>query len=973
MLTALPFAINTSVIKIQIEQKISQKLGVNFQVAGKVNIRFLPIPQISLKDTIANNIVTGNELYTNINVDNLIIRPNIFSLLKGKITIDSLIFENPKIENRYINAIQTIAEKKDAPAPETSSNANGGIFNGIVDFKNSNKEIFDLKNIKSIKFYDGSFSKKNVNNDTTIEFTKINFVLNNQVAKQIFTIQGDFFSGDIPTNFKLVANIKNSYDSILTIQSPIINLIASGKFENSNIDALIQSNFSGKIDAEIINLKVLLNKYFSKDNPIYPKINASQPIKASANINDKNGKISIDNILIKSQIINGDGKIIADLSDNKPKINANFNFQNIDIDNIWSANSSNINNKVIELQNDIITKFISDSKVDITDENKSRIIDKPTQQELSTKKSVFNNIDFSANIKIKTAKYYNDNLENISLLFSTNSDGKIILDPFTADIPGGFFKASGTLEYENNIPKFIGKANIVGQNLSKSLSWLKVDLDNLKPNILSNYNFASDIISMPNFTFFNNLVLEVNDNKNIVVGDIKIDNSTNISTTSANLKVNYLNYDEYFTSKENSSKKNPYLSSGSLLNKLLWLNTISSNRNIYLLFDKLIYQGKSLDNQSFRMQFGQGYFKLSDIDIHSDLIDLKGSIDVDIGNNSPQFNLNISSNNFQYTAKNDAKNDRFKNQFFNLPSLDDFSGKIDLTINNLKLDDWKTSDLKISGKLKNGIVDFKNFNLKAYNGTATYKGSLVLKNIKTINGSLELLGIDNFYFLSDIFEIYNINGISNISAVVNASGADKAEFTNDINAKVKFISANVNIKGFGIYDLAAKMAQPQKYKDELIQPLKILYNPNSQTSFKDVAGGAEFKMGGKNVFNIKVSTSGINGVVFGKFDNKNYLNGSGNFIFISGNRQKQIPINLAINFTGVGGDINKNTNLNQVEQYLGLPLSSPIAITEPEPIKTPTNDNQKPIDVQQENKQSEQKPTQQPEQQFNDAQKLIGQ
>ncbi len=961
-LITLPFAINKSAVKFQVEQKISQKLGVGFEAKGKIGIRFLPIPQISLGEATANNVVISNELYSNISVENLIIRPEIFSLLSGKMKIGSLIFENPKIENRYINAIQTIAEKKEATTPQ-AVDTNGGFFNKMLDFKNSGNEVFDFQNIKSIKFRDGAFSKKNNNNDNTIEFTKINFVLTNQLKKQIFTIQGDFLSGDIPTNFKLIANIQNNDDSILTIQSPIINFIASGKFENSNINNLIKSNFSGKIDAEIINLKVLLNQYFSKNNPIYLKINATQPIRASANINDSNGKITIDDILIKSQIIDGNGKIIANFADDNPKIDVNFNFENIDIDNIWIAGASSANNKMIESQNDIIKKFISDSQIDASDENKSRIIDSPISQEPTQKKSIFNNLNFNADIKIKTAKYYGGNIQDLKLSFLTSSDGKITLEPLTADIPGGSLKVGGTLEYDNGIPKLIGKIAVTGQDLSKSLSWLKIDIDNLKPNTLSQYNFTTDLISMPNFTFLNNLILTANDNKNIMVGDLKIDNSTNISTSSANLRINYLNYDDYFS----HLKQNPYLSSGPLLNKLLWLNTVSSHRNIYLLFDQLVYQGEAFENQAFRAQFGQGYFKLSDINIHSPKLDIKGNIEIDITNNNPQFNIDINSDNFQYNLANNSGG----NQIFDLPSLDEFSGKVNLNINNLKLNSWKANDVKIAGKLKSGIVDFTNFSFKTYNGTAKYKGSMVCKNTKTVNGSLELLGVDNTQFLSDIFGINNISGITNLSSVINASGENEAEFINNINAKVEFISANINVKGFGVYDLAVKMVQPQKYRDELVQPLTILYQDTAQSTFKNAAGAVDFKRGSKSIFNIKASTTGINGVISGTIDNKKSFDGSGNFIFISGTRQKQIPINFAVNFNGQAGNINQNTNLSQIEQYLGLPLSNPMSIKAPETVKIPENNNQPPI-ADSQIQPSSQQPLNDAER-FNDAEQLIGQ
>lgn len=953
ILIALPFTINKPTVKFQIEQKISQKLGVNFAVKGNVGIRFLPIPQISLGEATATNLTISNEYYSDISVANLIIRPEIIALLRGQIKINSIIFENPKIENHYASTAPKDAEKdgkKDSAQPENTKTNNvtnnvvsNGIFNKILNFGNNNQEIFDFKNINSIRFKDGYFSKKNINDEIALEFTKINFSLTNQIKKQIFTIQGDFISGDMPTNFNLIANVKNDDDSTLTIQSPIINLILSGKFANSNISDLIKSNFSGKIDAEIIDLKALLNKYFSKNNPLFLKINATQPIRVSAEINNDDGEIKAEDIIIKSQIIDGSGKFSANLKTAKTKIAADFNFANIDIDNMWFSGSLNRNSKNIDIENEVIKKFTDSTSINIIDENKSRIIDPVVNK---SEQSILDNLDLTAEIKVKTAKYYGNNLQDISLSFVADANGKILLQPFKAVVPGGSVVVNGSLEYDNNTPKLIGKIQINGHDLSQSLAWLKIDIDNLKPKILSDYRFTADLLTLPDFIVFNNLNLAINNNKNIIVGDLKIDDSTPISTSSANLRISYLNYDDYFL----TNKQNPYLSSGSLLKKLLWLNTVSSSRNIYLLFDQLVYQGNNLTNQGLRIQFGQGYLKLSDLDISSPTFDLKGNVDVDISNNSPKLNIDLASNNFSVNARNSQK-DSAETQFFNLPSLDEFSGKVNLNIANLTLNSWHGSEVVMAGKLKSGIVDLTNLNFKAYKGAIKYKGSIVFKDIKTINGSLELLGVDNNEFLSDIFDVQNISGIANISVTINSNGANKAEFLKNLNAKIQFVSANINIKGFGLYDLAAKMVQPKKYQEELTQPLKILYNNAAETPFKDASGAAEFKRGAnKNQFNIKVGTNGINGVISGIIDDKLSFDGSGNFIFISGSRAKQIPINFAVNFNGKSGQIKQSTNLSQIEQYLGLPQTAPPTIASPvldnAPIqKTPTapaNDNPQP-------------------------------
>lgn len=113
------------------------------------------------------------------------------------------------------------------------------------------------------------------------------------------------------------------------------------------------------------------------------------------------------------------------------------------------------------------------------------------------------------------------------------------------------------------------------------------------------------------------------------------------------------------------------------------------------------------------------------------------------------------------------------------------------------------------------------------------------------------------------------------------------------------------------------MSNPDWYAQELKNPLDILYNKNSQSFLKNAKGAIDIKGNKIQNFNIETSTLGINGVVSGSFNlEKKYIDSSANFIFISGNNQNPIPINIATNFKGYANNLEKNTNLTQVNQYL---------------------------------------------------------
>jgi hypothetical protein len=167
--------------------------------------------------------------------------------------------------------------------------------------------------------------------------------------------------------------------------------------------------------------------------------------------------------------------------------------------------------------------------------------------------------------------------------------------------------------------------------------------------------------------------------------------------------------------------------------------------------------------------------------------------------------------------------------------------------------------------------------------------------------------------------IDNISGISNISAILTSNARNKTDFFKSLDASGQFIGANINVKGFGIYDLALKTARYRKYLKEISNPELILYNPSNTSVMGDVSGAFVIKRGSsnQNQFSIKTSSIGINGVISGGFDvSEENIDGNANFIFLSGTRQETVPINISINFNGKSGDIQKNGNFSQISQYV---------------------------------------------------------
>ena len=240
--------------------------------------------------------------------------------------------------------------------------------------------------------------------------------------------------------------------------------------------------------------------------------------------------------------------------------------------------------------------------------------------------------------------------------------------------------------------------------MNEVLKWLNIESQNLKFDNLKDYILYSEILLTPNSISLDNLYLNLGNDQSEFLGEIKIDGSDKTVRISNKFRISSFNADDYFL----ISGRNVYLSPGSLLQKILWLNDISSNNKMDLTFDKLIYKGETFYNQSIKLLFGQGYFEISDLKLKSESTDLSAYLKIDISDKKPYFEMNIAADSFHYdSVKNnklfnaDSEKTDAADQFFALPSLESFSGKIALQFNDLQLDDLKITDSTFYGNLNN--------------------------------------------------------------------------------------------------------------------------------------------------------------------------------------------------------------------------------------------------------------------------------
>lgn len=946
-----PLLLDNSYLKFEIAQKFSKVSGFNLQIRGDVKVKLLPSPHIIMEDILLQNYrsKTSKQVY-NFYAKSAKVKISLYNSKIKKLTLEEptleRYFDSDKVTKRKNKLSEIISEITKDPIIENKS-LKPGISSKLIAIDKINKTQFRVKNLPNIIINNGHLIiYDKLEKLKELQITK----LNSKINKDKIVINGNFKSEDIISDFEGLFNFNSKSkkpDSYFDLSSPLTQIHLEGNFTSANKG--LKSNFKGKLAAEIQELKTFYKTYIDKNDIIYHKIKYNHnPLKISANINNNRGILAINDINLQSMMINGSGTITSDFSQKIPLIDIIFKIQDFDLDALLSKEPlaitlpKTIKSELQNLPDDMVGSILPIKQESKND--KSSLIDNKKNAKKLVKFNLSNqnkNFDLTTEIDIKNTKYLGGIIRDTNIYLTVSNSGKVMILPMIFKIPGkGDFRLNGTFDNSFGLPKFIGEFDFKGESLEDLLKWLKIESQNLKFDHLNEYEAHSDLLLVPNEVNLNNFYLNLNKGNSEFLGKVKINTSNKIPLIKSDFQINKFDIDHYFL----TSGQNIYFSPGSLLRKLLWLNTTNSEKEITARFDKLIYKEEEFINPNLKLKLKHGYLEIEQLNLNSDKTKIEASLILDISSSDPTFYLKVNGSDFNYISQIPENEklitikQKFSDQFFALPSLDGFNGIINLNFDNLNLEGLIINDAKLLGKLRNGTLPETNISGNIFGGKLQYNGSLALKLNKTINGSLSLNEVDLAELLSTTLNINNISGISNIAASISSSASNKNDFISKLVSHIKFNTNSPKISSYGLSDLISKMASPRTYGADLRQPENILTNNNAITIFNQASGTINIAGKKNGKINVKVKAPAMNGILSGSINlANNTANMLFNSIFLTGTIQNTIPINIATNISGKIDNLSTSSNIDQVRQYLGLPKVNNNSNLDKKPLSVPKN------------------------------------
>lgn len=913
ILYSAPLILNNKQLRNDLEQEFSRQLGADLKINGEIKTSLFPAPNITVNNFFIRNLFTGSKTM-NLHVKKAKVNLSIMSVISSKFDITNIESNDVTIEIISSHEKQKEPQSQKVKKLISQSQLNVAKQKGIagnlfsvegLPLKNENffgKIDFNIKNLNLI-YFSKLGNKKELNNIS----------ISTKIKKNSIFADGSFYSKDSLNKFsiKLFSSLTNK-DSIINISSKSYDFLANGKFSSSSSSKSEDffDNFDGNISMSIFNLKSFLSFFLSKNSRIFKKISDdSNPIIMNSKIKKEGQQIDVLNCEIESEVINGLADFYLGYDTKVPIFDAQLDINFVDFDKILTEN----NNKQTKKQQ------AQDENIDEEEVGKN---------EEATVKSTedMRDIDLNLELKISKAKFLLEEIKDISVYSSISKNGEALILPLKFKTPGnGNFRITGILDTRNNSSKFLGNIDAKGDSMSTLMNWLGIKLDNLKTNDLNSFSIYSNIFLKPSSTHFDNLYINIIDGPEIL-GESNLYYHSNPYAIS---KFNILNLD--FGKFFHTSTKNTYLSPGSLLKKVLWLANFNFRNDIDLKISNLKLADKYLNSEKFKIRLGKGYFEIDKMQLETlesedrKKEDITISLALQLKELISSISLAIESNNFKIDTIDsdleislvDKKNENLINSFFALPSLENFSGKFSVNLKNLQYGNKNFKNTKIKGDLNSGVMKFQQFRSLLNEGRINFDGSTAIKFNKSISGNITFNNFPIKNILPDIFNINSLDGIANISSSISSIGSNINEFISNLNLKAKYNAANVTVQGFGLNTLIQKLFNIKKYHKNIEKAGDTLRLNTEKTNIKEASGTLSISKKKDDIFVCKFSGTAFNGVLNSNFSSV-AKTGSGQtkIIFLTGNKDRQIPINIASNFQGSFEEINFVDNLKQANSYI---------------------------------------------------------
>ena len=801
--------------KSEITQKLSNVIGADVDIKGKVELKVFPIPNLVISHIRINNYNIG-QYDLNIRSTKLIGSISIIKLLQGDIQFSKIVFDNARIEAKLSN--------KKSSQQKIHNVLTSELHLKNLLFTNSAIEITDKINKSSKKYHD----------------LNINIMFNNEI-----NINGSFNSTTELFNLSAIIKMadKQNIHSDFNINFSDNNLTIhteSDQYGNTSGNAKIV----GKDLQHFVFNNLLSLWFFYPDEKI-----SNYEITLNFDINDNN--INIKNGEIKGDSI--EGYFIGEIKDNQTG-NINVKFKQFDLDTLLTKKKKSYIIEEMDYRN--LIEQTSNLPI-LLNENKITI--SGVLENVTVKNHQFGPIDF--NILLDENK--SPQIEN--LIFKIT--------------PEDIHHVSGILEQKQGRYHFKGEYQSNGSNINSLISNIlpntSLDPDIADSyELKATFNINTNFIKLNNITgkiskdsiIQGNVFLSFLDDENSMINlnanNLNFNNFLLINKKEQKRHMLHYIYQNLASRAQEDS----------LLRNLLWLRNLYATIAFNLNFQNTHYNDTIFKNISIAGNTAHREFKLNKFHLYSDDNNINIIADINLDEKRPYFNIDINATKanldfLDYHKQNSETQYIWSKDLLYVPNFKNMDSELKARFSHLKYHELKFHDTNFSVTVENDIMDIKTISGKiGKEGDFNIQGNFILDGLPTLNLTYNFNKFSIGNYIKFFFNIPHFNAKANWAGTLYTSGNTPYILARQLQSKNTFYLADIKINQLAIPKIVQEIANlssdpVNSFKTPLVKLIR-----DGDTKFKTANGTINIKNGNLIINNIKFNTSNLQGVVAGKIN-----------------------------------------------------------------------------------------------------------
>lgn len=889
-------------VRQQTLSALEKALGREVNYAEETSFSLLPIPKLVMNNIHAKNHPRSREP-SMIRIPQVVVKVNPLSIVSGQ-TIVSLWMQSPNLEVEHFSdgtaSWESLPEEKEKDYGQTAAIARIEIENGQIHYRDQqfNREIL-------LREVNGNIQLRSESEMNTAG----TFLLNN-------------------TRYEFHSDLSQASDTALNLETMVTDGMSSlnvtGSWNKAN------QSFEGKQSLDTADLGNLLQNLFlppssEAEQPAANQVESTQspvlPLKWESGLKYQTGLLTLENIALNGDYIQGKGKLNAQLS-NSPVFTARFDLEKLSLQPM--------------LDSGLLRKLISQSNT--TEIVKGFSVDMPEGAQTMLPKGITVDLTLTS----KEASLLSMPATELQMVAKMH-EGIVDLPQFSGKLPGDTqFILKGAVEGSYGALALKGQLDVAGKKFPEFYC-LALSEDLKIPERLESFRGRTNVYLTPSLARFSEGILRIADMQVLgtvvkeqkpikksspttpALGGSRAEEKPEATYTGV-LRIDNLNLDELHEMQDDTKSEGLETYPKLLRLAKIWQNESKDMRlDLKLSLLNYILGGQIRPKAAVNLVLDEGGVALNNVSAVYNGTLFAGSVGLAFPPQAlPKFEADITADiihTSELLEHDFSKDENFwrdpsgawSRKEFQLEWLHKVNGNVKLLIGALTHDVYDITNININAALKDSVIQLDRLQANVWGGEASVRGQISSGKLPSMSGNFALRGIQLEKLRKVTPLVGDLIGAISVGGDITTSGINPMTTVQNAQGTLTVAGRGIILTGFNLANMV-RAANTVRTVDDIDKLVK--FADQGGTTTIDLLQG-NVNLGGAYLRSpgVTISTSEGSGSINGQLNLMDWNLNSAITIYLT-SLQKQSPPYIRLVFAGPLHQAVRSLDTQSLESFI---------------------------------------------------------